>query len=52
MQASTLGAPIEAGAALAHSAAPAADLFVNMNNWLTQQEDLISIHPRDAGDDV
>ena len=26
------------------------DLFVNMNNWLTQQEDLISIHPRDAGD--
>ena len=21
-----------------------------MNNWLTQQEDLISIHPRDAGD--
>ena len=27
-----------------------ADLFVNMNNWLTQQEDLISIHPRDAGD--
>ena len=26
-----------------------ADLFVNMNNWLTQQEDLISIHPRDAG---
>ena len=27
-----------------------ADLFVNMNNWLTQQEDLISIHPRDAGE--
>jgi ABC-type uncharacterized transport system involved in gliding motility auxiliary subunit len=27
-----------------------ADLFVNMNNWLTQQEDLISIHPRDTGD--
>ena len=27
-----------------------ADLFVNMNNWLTQQEDLISIRPRDAGD--
>ena len=27
-----------------------ADLFVNMNNWLTQQEDLISIHPRDSGD--
>jgi gliding motility-associatede transport system auxiliary component len=27
-----------------------ADLFVNMNNWLTQQEDLISIHPRDVGD--
>ena len=27
-----------------------ADLFVNMANWLTQQEDLISIHPRDAGD--
>jgi ABC-type uncharacterized transport system involved in gliding motility auxiliary subunit len=27
-----------------------ADLFVNMNNWLTQQEDLISIHARDAGD--
>ena len=26
------------------------DLFVNMNNWLTQQEDLISIRPRDAGD--
>ena len=26
------------------------DLFVNMNNWLTQQEDLISIHPRDEGD--
>ena len=26
------------------------DLFVNMTNWLTQQEDLISIHPRDAGD--
>jgi gliding motility-associatede transport system auxiliary component len=26
------------------------DLFVNMANWLTQQEDLISIHPRDAGD--
>ncbi len=25
-----------------------ADLFVNMNNWLTQQEDLIAIHPRDA----
>ncbi len=22
------------------------DLFVNINNWLTQQEDLISIHPR------
>jgi ABC-type uncharacterized transport system involved in gliding motility auxiliary subunit len=27
-----------------------ADLFVNMANWLTQQEDLISIRPRDAGD--
>jgi ABC-type uncharacterized transport system involved in gliding motility auxiliary subunit len=27
-----------------------ADLFVNMNNWLTQQEDLISIHPKDSGD--
>ncbi len=27
-----------------------ADLFVNMNNWLTQQEDLISIRARDAGD--
>ena len=27
-----------------------ADLFVNMNNWLTQQEDLISIHPRETGD--
>ena len=27
-----------------------ADLFVNMNNWLTQQEDLIAIRPRDAGD--
>jgi ABC-type uncharacterized transport system involved in gliding motility auxiliary subunit len=27
-----------------------ADLFVNMNNWLTQQENLISIRPRDAGD--
>jgi ABC-type uncharacterized transport system involved in gliding motility auxiliary subunit len=27
-----------------------ADLFVNMNNWLTQQEDLISIRPRDIGD--
>jgi ABC-type uncharacterized transport system involved in gliding motility auxiliary subunit len=26
------------------------DLFVNMNNWLTQQEDLISIRPRDVGD--
>ena len=26
------------------------DLFVNINNWLTQQEDLISIHPRDEGD--
>ncbi len=26
------------------------DLFVNINNWLTQQEDLISIRPRDAGD--
>jgi ABC-type uncharacterized transport system involved in gliding motility auxiliary subunit len=26
------------------------DLFVNIANWLTQQEDLISIHPRDAGD--
>jgi ABC-type uncharacterized transport system involved in gliding motility auxiliary subunit len=26
------------------------DLFVNINNWLTQQEDLISIHPR-AQDD-
>jgi ABC-type uncharacterized transport system involved in gliding motility auxiliary subunit len=26
------------------------DLFVNINNWLAQQEDLISIHPRDAGD--
>ena len=26
------------------------DLFVNINNWLTQQEDLISIHPR-AEDD-
>ena len=27
-----------------------ADLFVNMANWLTQQEDLIAIRPRDAGD--
>lgn len=27
-----------------------ADLFVNMVNWLTQQEDLIAIRPRDAGD--
>jgi gliding motility-associatede transport system auxiliary component len=27
-----------------------ADLFVNMTNWLTQQEDLISIHPKDSGD--
>ena len=27
-----------------------ADLFVNMANWLTQQEDLISIRPRDVGD--
>ena len=27
-----------------------ADLFVNMSNWLTQQEDLIAIRPRDAGD--
>jgi ABC-type uncharacterized transport system involved in gliding motility auxiliary subunit len=26
------------------------DLFVNIANWLTQQEDLISIHPR-AEDD-
>ena len=26
------------------------DLFVNINNWLTQQEDLISIHAR-AQDD-
>ena len=26
------------------------DLFVNINNWLTQQEDLISIHPRDSED--
>jgi ABC-type uncharacterized transport system involved in gliding motility auxiliary subunit len=26
------------------------DLFVNINNWLVQQEDLISIHPRDEGD--
>src|SRR6185369_3965590 len=26
------------------------DLFVNINNWLAQQEDLISIHPRDEGD--
>jgi ABC-type uncharacterized transport system involved in gliding motility auxiliary subunit len=26
------------------------DLFVNINNWLTQQEDLISIHPRAADD--
>ena len=26
------------------------DLFVNINNWLTQQEDLISIRPRDTGD--
>jgi ABC-type uncharacterized transport system involved in gliding motility auxiliary subunit len=26
------------------------DLFVNINNWLTQQEDPISIHPRDEGD--
>ena len=26
------------------------DLFVNMNNWLTQQENLISIRPRDTGD--
>jgi ABC-type uncharacterized transport system involved in gliding motility auxiliary subunit len=26
------------------------DLFVNMNNWLTQQEDLISIRPRPEDD--
>lgn len=26
------------------------DLFVNINNWLTQQEDLISIRPRDPED--
>ena len=26
------------------------DLFVNINNWLAQQEDLISIHARDEGD--
>ena len=26
------------------------DLFVNINNWLTQQEDLISIHPRSEDD--
>lgn len=26
------------------------DLFVNVNNWLTEQEDLISIHPRDSDD--
>jgi ABC-type uncharacterized transport system involved in gliding motility auxiliary subunit len=26
------------------------DLFVNINNWLTQQEDLISIHPRATDD--
>jgi gliding motility-associatede transport system auxiliary component len=26
------------------------DLFVNIANWLTQQEDLISIHPRAADD--
>jgi ABC-type uncharacterized transport system involved in gliding motility auxiliary subunit len=26
------------------------DLFVNMSNWLTQQEDLIAIRPRDSGD--
>ena len=26
------------------------DLFVNMTNWLTQQEDLIAIRPRDSGD--
>ena len=26
------------------------DLFVNIANWLTQQEDLISIRPRDTGD--
>ena len=27
-----------------------ADMFVNMTNWLTQQEDLISIRPRGEGD--
>ena len=26
------------------------DLFVNINNWLTQQENLISIHPRSEDD--
>jgi hypothetical protein len=26
------------------------DFFTNVNNWLAQQEDLISIHPRDEGD--
>ena len=26
------------------------DLFVNISNWLTQQEDLISIRPRDTSD--
>jgi len=26
------------------------DMFVNMTNWLTEQEDLISVHPRGEGD--
>ena len=25
-------------------------MFVNMTNWLTEQEDLISVHPRGEGD--
>jgi ABC-type uncharacterized transport system involved in gliding motility auxiliary subunit len=27
-----------------------ADMFVNMTNWLTEQEDLISVRPRGEGD--
>jgi ABC-type uncharacterized transport system involved in gliding motility auxiliary subunit len=27
-----------------------ADMFVNMTNWLTRQEDLIAIRPRGEGD--
>jgi ABC-type uncharacterized transport system involved in gliding motility auxiliary subunit len=26
------------------------DMFVNMTNWLTEQEDLISVRPRGEGD--